>query len=89
MGIGYGITSLIGLSLNNQWVFKAHANLKKTIIKYYGTYLLTWLISIAIAHFASHSLTVPSHLIPLLSLMITVPSIFFFQNFGYLTVQIN
>ncbi|MBU9789720.1 GtrA family protein [Lentilactobacillus sp. G22-6] len=81
MGVGYGITSLIGLSLNNKWVFKTHGNLKLVVIKYYATYLFTWLISIGIAHIASSSAIINSQLIPLVSLMITVPTNFLLSKF--------
>ncbi|MCT3399038.1 GtrA family protein [Lentilactobacillus hilgardii] len=81
MAIGYGGTSLISLTLNNHWVFKTHAHFKSVVIKYYATYLSTWLLSTAIADILSHFTGVIDHLIPIFSLMITVPTNFLLSKF--------
>ncbi|GHP14981.1 membrane protein [Lentilactobacillus fungorum] len=81
MGVGYGITSLLGLALNNRWVFATHANLKSVVVKYYSTYLFTWLLSVGFAHVADNWFSMNAQLIPLGSLLITVPTNFFLSKF--------
>lgn len=81
MAIGYGLTSLIGLSLNNHWVFKAHQAVKTVAWKYYATYGFTWLISVFFAHVASTTWHAPNWLIPIGSLMLTIPLNFLLSKF--------
>jgi putative flippase GtrA len=72
MAVGYGITSLIGLALNRQWVFNNQSNRTLTI-KYYLTYGLTWGISVLSTHFMSNLLAIPNFIIPILVVTITTP----------------
>ncbi|WP_404819269.1 GtrA family protein [Lentilactobacillus sunkii] len=81
MAIGYGITSLLGLTLSNRWVFQTGTSVKSVIWKYYATYVFTWLISVLFAHFASGWPLIDSRLIPIISLMITVPTNFLLSKF--------
>ncbi|MDV3518628.1 GtrA family protein [Lentilactobacillus otakiensis] len=81
MAIGYGITSLLGLSLNNRWVFQTGTSAKSIAWKYYATYIFTWLISVLFAHFASGWPLIDSRLIPIISLIITVPTNFLLSKF--------
>lgn len=81
MGVGYGVTSLLGLTLNNHWVFQTGSSLKSVVWKYYATYLFTWVISVLFAHFASNWSLMNPHLIPLVSLIITVPTNFLLSKF--------
>ncbi|TPR18087.1 GtrA family protein [Apilactobacillus timberlakei] len=76
MAIGYGITSVIGLTINKQWVFKSNNNLRKIAIKYYTTYPLTWLLSIVITYLISTQSTINGQIIPLIALIITIPTNF-------------
>lgn len=82
MAIGYGMTSLLGLALNNRWVFQTGASVKTVAWKYYATsYIFTWLISVLFAHFASGWPILDSRLIPIISLMITIPTNFLLSKF--------
>lgn len=81
MAIGYGVTSLIGLTLNNRWVFNAHAQFKSVVMKYYVTYLFTWIISVGFANAASSWSQMNTTLIPLFSLILTVPTNFLLSKF--------
>lgn len=81
MAIGYGITSLLGLTLSNRWVFQTGTSFKTVVWKYYATYVFTWLISVLFAHFASAWPIIDSRLIPIISLMITVPTNFLLSKF--------
>ncbi|MFD1124938.1 GtrA family protein [Lentilactobacillus raoultii] len=81
MAIGYGITSLLSLTLNNHWVFKTHAQFKAVVFKYYTTYLSTWLLSTAIADVLSRFTEVNQQLIPIFSLLVTVPTNFLLSKF--------
>lgn len=76
MAIGYGITSLIGLALNQKWVFGNHYH-QTTVMKYYLTYGLTWVISVFSTHLMSKGLAIPNFIIPLFVVTITTPI-----NFG-------
>ncbi|WP_225362837.1 GtrA family protein [Apilactobacillus micheneri] len=76
MAIGYGITSVIGLTINKQWVFKSNNNLSKIAVKYYTTYLLTWLLSVTITYLISTQSTINEQIIPLIALIITIPTNF-------------
>lgn len=76
MAIGYGITSVIGLTINKQWVFKSSNNLSNIAVKYYATYLLTWLLSVTITHLISTQSTINGQIIPLIALIITIPTNF-------------
>ncbi|MDH5108077.1 GtrA family protein [Lentilactobacillus kefiri] len=81
MAIGYGITSLLGLTMSNRWVFQTGNSVKSVVWKYYATYLFTWLISVLFAHFASGFPIIDSRLIPIISLLITVPTNFLLSKF--------
>ncbi len=81
MAVGYGITSLLSLTLNNHWVFKTHAHFKSVVVKYYATYFSTWLLSTIIANVLSNMPAVNDHLIPIFSLIITVPTNFLLSKF--------
>ncbi|GAF35808.1 GtrA family protein [Lentilactobacillus farraginis] len=81
MAVGYGATSLLSLTLNNHWVFKAHAQFKSVVVKYYVTYLSTWALSTLLAGVLSHLSMVNDHLIPIFSLIITVPTNFLLSKF--------
>ncbi|KRL52836.1 GtrA family protein [Lentilactobacillus parakefiri DSM 10551] len=81
MGVGYGITSLLGLALNNRWVFQTGDSVRTVAWKYYTTYVFTWLISVIFAHLASDWSFLDSRLIPIISLMITVPTNFLLSKF--------
>jgi putative flippase GtrA len=81
MAIGYGITSLLGLTMSNRWVFQTGNSVKSVVWKYYATYLFTWLLSVLFAHFASGFPIIDSRLIPIISLLITVPTNFLLSKF--------
>ncbi|WP_326866599.1 GtrA family protein [Apilactobacillus kunkeei] len=60
MAIGYGTTTLIGLTINKKWVFKTSGNVTKTAIKYYSTYVFTWCLTVLLKHtycLSTHLLT--------------------------------
>ncbi|WP_225362938.1 GtrA family protein [Apilactobacillus quenuiae] len=73
IAFGYGITSIIGITVNKQWVFKSKNDLSKLAFRYYTTYLLTWLLSVMITHLISHQSTINGQIIPLIALIITIP----------------
>ena len=81
MAIGYGATSLLSLSLNNHWVFKAHANFKSVVVKYYTTYASTWLLSTVITDVLSTYTGINAYFIPIFSLAVTVPTNFLLSKF--------
>lgn len=73
MAIGYGTTSLIGLLVNKYWVFNTNEHIKNVAWKYYATYGFTWLLSVIFANIASTIWKFPSWIIPLGSLLLTIP----------------
>ncbi len=81
MAVGYGLTSLVGLTLNNHWVFNAHQAVRSVAWKYYATYGFTWLLSVGFTHVASTNWQLPTWLIPIGSLMLTIPLNFLLSKF--------
>ena len=81
MAVGYGLTSVLGLTLSNHWVFKAHQAVKSVAWKYYATYGFTWLVSVGFAHIASTTWQLPNWFIPIGSLMLTIPLNFVLSKF--------
>lgn len=80
MAIGYGITSIIGLTINQKWVFKANHDWM-IVVKYYLTYLLTWTLSILVTEVASNYFHVIANIIPLITLLVTTPTNFFLSKY--------
>ncbi|GBG93736.1 membrane protein [Ligilactobacillus salitolerans] len=81
MGIGYGLTSLIGLLLNNRWVFRPNAAVLPMVIKFYSTYGITWLLSVVFTFAATNWWNITAELIPILSLFLTTPTNFLLSKF--------
>ncbi|WKN29315.1 GtrA family protein [Apilactobacillus kunkeei] len=80
MAIGYGITSIIGLTINQKWVFKANHDWM-IVVKYYLTYLLTWTLSILVTEVTSNYFHVIGSIIPLITLLVTTPTNFFLSKY--------
>ncbi|KOY72047.1 GtrA family protein [Apilactobacillus kunkeei] len=80
MAIGYGTTSIIGLTINQKWVFKANHDWM-IVVKYYLTYLLTWTLSILVTEVASNYFHVIANIIPLITLLVTTPTNFFLSKY--------
>lgn len=80
MAIGYGITSIIGLTINQKWVFKANHDWM-IVVKYYLTYLLTWTLSILVTEVASNYFHVIASIIPLITLLVTTPTNFLLSKY--------
>lgn len=78
MGIGYGTTSILGLFLNDSWVFRAKNSRQLSVIapKYYATYGLTFILSMVLTAVWNDQLHLAKWLAPMFSLMITVPTNF-------------
>ncbi len=74
MGVGYGLTSVLGLFLNDTWVFKVkdHRDLKSVAPRYYFSYGLTFIMSLILTSFWNDALNLPKPLAPMFALMITV-----------------
>ncbi|UQS84605.1 GtrA family protein [Apilactobacillus apisilvae] len=81
MAIGYGLTSLIGLTINKIWVFKSTNNLSHIAAKYYATYLFTWLLSITSTNLISSYSNLNKQLIPIIALIITIPTNFVLSKY--------
>ncbi|TMT01686.1 GtrA family protein [Apilactobacillus kunkeei] len=80
MAIGYGITSIIGLTINQKWVFKANHDWM-IVVKYYLTYFLTWTLSILVTEVASNYFHVIASIIPLITLLVTTPTNFLLSKY--------
>lgn len=83
MGVGYGLTSILGLFLNDTWVFKVkdHRQLKSVAPRYYFSYGLTFILSLVLTSFWNDALGLPKPLAPMFSLMVTVPTNFLLSKF--------
>ena len=83
MGVGYGLTSVLGLFLNDTWVFKVkdHRDLKSVAPRYYFSYGLTFIMSLILTSFRNDALNLPKPLAPMFALMITVPTNFLLSKF--------
>lgn len=83
MGVGYGLTSVLGLFLNDTWVFKVkdHRDLKSVAPRYYFSYGLTFIMSLILTSFWNDALNLPKPLAPMFALMITVPTNFLLSKF--------
>ncbi|EKQ01676.1 mannosyltransferase family protein [Lacticaseibacillus paracasei] len=83
MGVGYGLTSIFGLFLNDTWVFKAkdRRQLKTVAPRYYLSYGLTFILSLVLTSFWNDFLRLPKPLAPMFALMITVPTNFLLSKF--------
>ncbi|EPC84308.1 hypothetical protein Lpp37_00927 [Lacticaseibacillus paracasei subsp. paracasei Lpp37] len=83
MGVGYGLTSMFGLFLNDTWVFKAkdRRQLKTVAPRYYLSYGLTFILSLVLTSFWNDFLRLPKPLAPMFALMITVPTNFLLSKF--------
>lgn len=83
MGVGYGLTSILGLFLNDTWVFKVkdHHQLKSVAPRYYFSYGLTFILSLVLTSFWNDALGLPKPLAPMFSLMVTVPTNFLLSKF--------
>lgn len=73
MAIGYGLTTLLGLTINKKWVFKTSGNVTKTAIKYYLTYIFTWCLTVLLTFLLSVHTSINAEIIPILTLVVTVP----------------
>ena len=83
MGVGYGLTSVLGLFLNDTWVFKVkdHRDLKSVAPRYYFSYGLTFIMSLILPSSWNDALNLPKPLAPMFALMITVPTNFLLSKF--------
>lgn len=73
MAIGYGTTTLIGLTINKKWVFKTSGNVTSTAIKYYSTYVFTWCLTVLLTYILSVYTSINEQIVPALTLIVTVP----------------
>ncbi|KOY73212.1 uncharacterized protein RZ70_06580 [Apilactobacillus kunkeei] len=73
MAIGYGTTTLIGLTINKKWVFKTSGNVTRTAIKYYSTYVFTWCLTVLLTYLLSVYTSINEQIVPVLTLIVTVP----------------
>ncbi|CAI2609401.1 GtrA family protein [Apilactobacillus apinorum] len=80
MAIGYGITSVIGLTINRKWVFKSNHNWM-LVAKYYLTYLFTWTLSIVVTDISSNYFHVLASIIHLITLFVTTPTNFILSKY--------
>lgn len=86
MAVGYGLTSLLGLALNKQWVFKDRGGqLSWVTFKYYATYGTTFLLSLLLTSLWVDGLRLPAALAPMFSLAVTVPVNFFLSKYWVFT----
>ncbi|KRO15484.1 GtcA family membrane protein [Lacticaseibacillus saniviri JCM 17471 = DSM 24301] len=83
MGIGYGLTSIMGLLLNENWVFKAKHQSQLTSVapRYYLTYALSLVLSLLLTTIWNDWWQFNKTLAPLFSLMVTVPTNFLLSKF--------
>ena len=83
MGVGYGLTSVLGLFLNDTWVFKVkdHRDLKSVAPRYYFSYGLTFIMSLILTSFWNDAFNLPKPLAPMFALMITDPTNFLLSKF--------
>nr|WP_243892453.1 GtrA family protein [Schleiferilactobacillus harbinensis] len=82
MAVGYGLTSLLGLALNKQWVFKqSGGEMSWMTFKYYATYGTTFLLSLILTSTWVDVLHFPAAWAPLFSLAVTVPVNFLLSKY--------
>jgi len=82
MGVGYGLTSMLGIVLNDRLVFKSHqAQHAETVLKYYFTYGMTLVLSLILTTVWNEWWQLPQALAPAFSLMVTVPTNFTLSKF--------
>ncbi|GEK05986.1 GtrA family protein [Schleiferilactobacillus harbinensis] len=86
MAVGYGLTSLLGLALNKQWVFKqSGGEMSWMTFKYYATYGTTFLLSLILTSTWVDVLHFPAAWAPLFSLAVTVPVNFLLSKYWVFT----
>lgn len=86
MAVGYGLTSLLGLALNKQWVFKqSGGEMSWMTFKYYATYGTTFLLSLILTSTWVDVLHFPATWAPLFSLAVTVPVNFLLSKYWVFT----
>lgn len=86
MAVGYGLTSLLGLALNKQWVFKqSGGKMSWMTFKYYATYGTTFLLSLILTSTWVDVLHFPAAWAPLFSLAVTVPVNFLLSKYWVFT----
>lgn len=86
MAVGYGLTSLLGLVLNKQWVFKqSGGEMSWMTFKYYATYGTTFLLSLILTSTWVDVLHFPAAWAPLFSLAVTVPVNFLLSKYWVFT----
>nr|SFZ88432.1 Conserved membrane protein, GtcA family [Loigolactobacillus rennini] len=81
MGIGYAVTSLLGLILNRSWVFKSQQCWQKAAWRYYATYLTSFFLSMGLVHLWTQTWGLSETSAPLFSLVLTVPFNFILSKF--------
>ncbi|QFR64678.1 GtrA family protein [Schleiferilactobacillus harbinensis] len=86
MAVGYGLTSLLGLALNKQWVFKqSGGEMSWMTFKYYATYGTTFLLSLILTSTWVDVLHFPAAWAPLFSLAVTAPVNFLLSKYWVFT----
>ena len=65
--------SINGYFWNKKWVFKKNGDIKNTLVKFYITYLFTWLISSILLYVWIEIFKLSNLIAPILNLFITTP----------------
>jgi len=82
MGVGYGLTSILGIILNDRMVFQSHqAKHPDTVLKYYFTYGMSLVISLILTTTWNDWWQFNATLAPAFSLLVTVPMNFLLSKF--------
>ncbi|MFC6314549.1 GtrA family protein [Lapidilactobacillus achengensis] len=79
-GLGFLLTSILGIYLNFKFVFKAEHFSAWTLFKYYATYGVSMLISMYVPHLWVNVWGLDARIAPLISLLITIPFNFVFMR---------
>ena len=72
-GLGFFLTSILGIYLNFKYVFKSDHFTAWTLVKYYTTYGIAMLISMYIPHLWLNVWGLSAKIAPWISLIITIP----------------
>ena len=65
--------SINGYFWNKKWVFKKNGDIKATLIKFYISYIFTWLISAVLLYLWIDIFKISAFIAPILNLFITTP----------------